>query len=246
MTLVYLWSERLHLGEELQKQKLEEKVENIIERVTKAENSKQIDIDIDRDVIDADCKPEPPRKKPVPDFNRLKTDQAMNEEKVVEFFKASFKLPTSVEIVEGQSVVEGDANGKKEKIFLPPTDRLSQLAIRRKLVLDRLLVVLPDILSTVELTSDQVLDDVKAIIETLNLESDTIILRPGQWAVVAVMLLKMASIRNGLIWERVHNRKSCDIFAKALDEIGIRLEDVDNLVATLTNPRPLQEEKGNT
>ena len=38
MTLVYLWSERLHLGEELQKQKLEEKVENIIERVTKREN----------------------------------------------------------------------------------------------------------------------------------------------------------------------------------------------------------------
>ena len=67
----------------------------------------------------------------MPDFNRLKTDQAMNEEKVVEFFKASFKLPTSVEIVEGQSVVEGDdADGKKEKIFLPPTDRLSQLAIR--------------------------------------------------------------------------------------------------------------------
>ena len=54
------------------------------------------------------------------------------------------------------------------------------------------------------------------------------------------MLLKMASIRNGLIWERIHARKSCDILAKALDEIGVRLEDVDNLVSMLTNPKPLQ------
>lgn len=109
-------------------------------------------------------------------------------------------------------------------------------------MLDRLLVVLPDILSTLELTVDQVLDDVKAIIETLNLESDTIIFRPGQWAVIGVMLLKMASIRNGLIWERIHDRKSCDILAKALDEIGIRIQDVDSLVAMLTDPKPLQDE----
>ena len=58
------------------------------------------------------------------------------------------------------------------------------------------------------------------------------------------MLLKMASIRNGLIWDRVHRPKSCDILAKALDEIGIRLEDVYNLVAMLTDPKVLQEEDG--
>ena len=56
---------------------------------------------------------------------------------------------------------------------------------RRKLVLDRLLVVLPDILTTVELSLDQTLEDIKSLIETLNLEKDTIIFRPGQWAVVA-------------------------------------------------------------
>ena len=33
----------------------------------------------------------------MPDFERLKSEQAMNEEKVVEFYKASFKLPTSYE-----------------------------------------------------------------------------------------------------------------------------------------------------
>ena len=57
--------------------------------------------------------------------------------------------------------------------------------LRRKLVLDRLLVVLPDILSTIELELDQVLEELKALIETLNLESDTTIFRPGQWAVIA-------------------------------------------------------------
>ena len=57
------------------------------------------------------------------------------------------------------------------------------------------------------------------------------------------MLLKMASIRNGLIWDRIHNHKSCDILAKALDEIGVRIDDVDNLVAMLTNPKTLEEEK---
>ena len=61
----------------------------------------------------------------------------------------------------------------------------SDLQSRRKLVLDRLLVVLPDILSTVELEVDQVLEELKSLIETLNLESDTILFRPGQWAVVA-------------------------------------------------------------
>ena len=54
------------------------------------------------------------------------------------------------------------------------------------------------------------------------------------------MLLKMVSIRNGLIWDRLHRPKSCDILAKALDEIGIRLQDVDNLIALLTDPKSLQ------
>jgi len=240
MTVVHLWAERLNLGAELEKQKLEEKVGSIIERVENEENSTEHEIDVSRAVIKTDSKSKSPRKKPLPDFSRLKADQAMNEEKVVEFLKASCKLPTSVEIVETEA--GNDAEIKKERIVLPPTDRLSQLSIRRKLVLDRLLVVLPDILSTLELTVDQVLDDVKAIIETLNLESDTIIFRPGQWAVIGVMLLKMASIRNGLIWERIHDRKSCDILAKALDEIGIRIQDVDSLVAMLTDPKPLQDE----
>ena len=48
------------------------------------------------------------------------------------------------------------------------------------------------------------------------------------------------SIRNGLIWDRLHRPKSCDILAKALDEIGIRLQDVDNLIALLTDPKSLQ------
>ena len=61
---------------------------------------------------------------------------------------------------------------------------------------------------------------------------------------LAVMLLKMASIRSGLIWDRVHRPKSCNILAKALDEIGIRLEDVDNLIAMLTNPETLKQEEG--
>ena len=54
------------------------------------------------------------------------------------------------------------------------------------------------------------------------------------------MLLKMVSIRNGLIWDRLHRPKSCYILAKALDEIGIRLQDVDNLIALLTDPKSLQ------
>lgn len=251
LTVLHLWSERLNLGDQLEKRKLEEKVENIVERVEIEEKSSEqvIDLETQFDVSQVGVKAKSPRKKPMPDYDRLKAEQTVNEEKVVEFFKASFKLPTTVEIVQSAdgSMLSTEKEGneaKKERITLPPTDRLSQVTIRRKLVLDRLLVVLPDILTTVELSLDQILEDIKSLIETLNLEKDTIIFRPGQWAVVAVMLLKMASIRNGLIWDRVHRPKSCDILAKALDEIGIRLEDVDNLVAMLTDPKVLQEEDG--
>ena len=87
-------------------------------------------IDVDRDVVQTDSKAKSPRKKPVPDFNRLKVEQAMNEEKVVEFFKASFKLPTSIEIVEKGGDGQAKSEGRKGKITLPPTDRLSQLTIR--------------------------------------------------------------------------------------------------------------------
>jgi len=243
LTVLHLWSQRLELGEQLERQKLEEKVEHIVNRVERDENSR---LD-EEETIEKNRQTKSPRKKPVPDFDRLKVEQAMNEEKVVEFFKASFKMPSSVEIVEnaggGGGVKESGTDVRKDRIALPPTDRLSQMTIRRKLVLDRLLVVLPDILSTVELEVDQVLEELKALVETLNLESDTILFRPGQWAVVAgknVMLLKMASIRNGLIWDRLHRPKSCDILAKALDEIGIRLQDVDNLIALLTDSKSVQ------
>ena len=83
----------------------------------------------------------------MPDFERLKSEQAMNEEKVVEFYKASFKLPTSYE-TENLSADGGGGGGggngggggggsgigksemRKDRITLPPTDRLSQVAIR--------------------------------------------------------------------------------------------------------------------
>ena len=90
--------------------------------------STEHEIDVSRAVIKTDSKSKSPRKKPLPDFSRLKADQAMNEEKVVEFLKASCKLPTSVEIVETEA--GNDAEIKKERIVLPPTDRLSQLSIR--------------------------------------------------------------------------------------------------------------------
>lgn len=91
--------------------------------------SSEQQVDINRDVINS-CSSITPNKKPVPDFNRLKAEQATNEEKVVEFLKASFKLPTTVEIVEHDGATDSQNESRREKITLPPTDRLSQMAIR--------------------------------------------------------------------------------------------------------------------
>ena len=94
-----------------------------------------IDLETQFDVSQVGVKAKSPRKKPMPDYDRLKAEQTVNEEKVVEFFKASFKLPTTVEIVESADgsmlCTEKEGNeAKKERITLPPTDRLSQVTIR--------------------------------------------------------------------------------------------------------------------
>jgi hypothetical protein len=123
-----VWADRLNLQSKESSHE-NDQIEKIIRRLDKEE-----DLDTCDDGKENEKQLTNP-KKPMPDFEKLKTNEFMNEQKVIEFFKGSCRLPTKIETSSDCGDVPKEE--KDKRIVLPLTDRLSQLMIRRNLVMDR-------------------------------------------------------------------------------------------------------------
>jgi len=91
----------------------------------------------------------------------------------------------------------GDKDDMEGMIVLPPVDSHSQMSLRRKIVLDKLSRVLPDVFSHIGVLS--VMDiraDIRSLVHTFALTSKNILLKPDEWILMAVVLLYMLGIRS--------------------------------------------------
>ncbi|XP_071443914.1 putative RNA polymerase II subunit B1 CTD phosphatase RPAP2 [Hetaerina americana] len=119
--------------------------------------------------------------KPLPNLEQLREDAKVMEIKVREFYKGS----TMVSFKDEQKDGDADSSG------IPLVDTYAQNALRRRIILDRLQHILPDLLRTLGMTSTDISEDVRGLFTTFSLKADNITFKPAEWNLIGLIVLKM-------------------------------------------------------
>ncbi|KAJ8667482.1 hypothetical protein QAD02_009145 [Eretmocerus hayati] len=141
---------------------------------------------------------EKPSLKPAPHFEVLKEEGQKLDLKVRAFFqgKTTFERPENT--VSEQNDADADT-------FLPLTDVHAPQTLRRKIFLDRLDQVLPDLLRTLAGNNEVYArascnytsvrcTAVKALVHTFSLSAKNIIFKSAEWTLVGLVIIKMLSL----------------------------------------------------
>ncbi|XP_014243909.1 putative RNA polymerase II subunit B1 CTD phosphatase RPAP2 [Cimex lectularius] len=135
--------------------------------------------------------------KPLPDYDQLKKEAEKIEIKVKNFFKGdkiSFAPVDENEEDEGKK--ETDDGKEVLPPILPLIDKHNVMKIRRQILLDRLNKTLPDIQSALSLNQFNLRKDTQEFINTLALTANNIVMKPTEWNLLCIILLRLFSLQN--------------------------------------------------
>ncbi|XP_077299476.1 putative RNA polymerase II subunit B1 CTD phosphatase RPAP2 [Arctopsyche grandis] len=79
---------------------------------------------------------------------------------------------------------------------IPPVDKNAQSTLRRKIFLTGLDEVLPDMLNALQLPAREISGDVWQLVATFDLTSHNVMFTNVQWNLIAIVIIKLLSIRN--------------------------------------------------
>ncbi|XP_075230390.1 putative RNA polymerase II subunit B1 CTD phosphatase RPAP2 [Lycorma delicatula] len=133
-------------------------------------------------------------QKPIPDFERLKEEAKEMEIKVKSFYRGDKQVQFADNVIDNDKI-------DKEPVTIPLVDQHAQKALRRRIILDNLNRVLPDLLRTLGLSkySGNITGDVKRLVETFTLSAHNITFRPAEWNFVAIIIIKLLSVRDEIL-----------------------------------------------
>jgi hypothetical protein len=137
--------------------------------------------------------------------SRRSKEDENNEPNVVSSSKGK-DHPCHEEPSSGVAVMERNLDNLKIAT-LPPIDHSSQLQIRRKIVLQK---ILPLIQNLTKLQLHQISGDVTALVKTLRLEAHNITLSPMEWLITAIVFLHCLSSKNKVIAQRLQQQVFVD------------------------------------
>ncbi|XP_066991582.2 putative RNA polymerase II subunit B1 CTD phosphatase RPAP2 isoform X2 [Anabrus simplex] len=143
-------------------------------------------IELEDNKFDADAR----QLKPLPDYRAITEESKKMEIKVKAFYqgKTDFETPK-----ENQPQVEEE---EPPSAVLPLVDLHAQNALRRRIVLDRLNRILPDLLRTFGLSSRDITTDLRALFCTFTLAAHNITFKPAEWSLLGLVIIKMLTIRD--------------------------------------------------
>ncbi|OWR51001.1 putative RNA polymerase 2 subunit B1 CTD phosphatase RPAP2 like protein [Danaus plexippus plexippus] len=129
--------------------------------------------------------------RPLPDYSILKEESKKIQFKVRAFFAGEIEIP------EPEEPTEVDASNEHDNsTVLPLVDKNSQNALRRKIVCQHLNKVLPDLLRSLGLLNLTISSDIRLLVNTFKLKADNIMFKPIQWTLIALVFIKLLSIRD--------------------------------------------------
>ncbi|KAK3604385.1 hypothetical protein CHS0354_011871 [Potamilus streckersoni] len=167
--------------------------------------------------------------KPLPDITKLKEETRAFELKVIEFYRgasSSSKKKTRGEVAEPEGI-----------IVLPTVDSHDQMLIRRKIVMDRLSKVIPELLPPLKITLQDVFTELKELVATFSLTSKNIFYKPAEWMLVCLILLKMLSKKMKALEDSFRSASSEKYFTILLKGIGESPVTLDHYVVDMLHQR---------
>ncbi|CAL1545495.1 unnamed protein product [Lymnaea stagnalis] len=161
--------------------------------------------------------------KATPDYEALKKEAEAFQLKVTEFLTG--KRPQDKGAPDKQVTEDDDA----DHIILPSVDAYNQQQIRMKIVLYQLDKSLPNLLTPLALSVQDVSTLIRELVFTFRLQKDNILFKPSEWMIVAIFILKMLSRKSRPIAMAFHDESATKFFSILLKGIGHTTEDLEKL-----------------
>uniref|UniRef100_A0A1B6CEW7 Uncharacterized protein n=1 Tax=Clastoptera arizonana TaxID=38151 RepID=A0A1B6CEW7_9HEMI len=167
---------------------------------------------------------------PIPDYAQLKEESKRIDLKVKQFFRGD-----NVVKFQDKSVIEGE-----NSTLLPLVDIYAQKSLRKKIVMDKLFLVYPELQHILELQPVNLTEDIKTLINTFKLSANNITFIPAEWNLISLIIFKLLSIKNQIMYQLL-NRKiknmnltllllSYKLEESYLDKVVMWLTDIDQIL----------------
>ncbi|KAK3918652.1 Putative RNA polymerase II subunit B1 CTD phosphatase RPAP2-like protein [Frankliniella fusca] len=146
--------------------------------------------------------------KPLPNYEVLKREAESMELKVNAFFKG--KLEINERKVSFAEDVKTDSQEPEFSIEpqIPLVHLHSQRALRKRIVLDGLNRVLPDILRTFGMRPSELTSSVRGLVGTFALTATNITFKPQEWSLLGLIVVKLLALRETELSQRLQQEQS--------------------------------------
>ncbi|KAF2902607.1 hypothetical protein ILUMI_03585 [Ignelater luminosus] len=150
------------------------------------------------------------KMKPVPDYTKVK-----EESKVMDLKIRSFYTGVPYEIESDKSKREKEQKQTSEEnveegppAVLPLVETSAQTAIRRKIYLNSLDKVMVNLTQHLGVAPQYVMKDVQSLVKTFKLQANNIVFKPAVWSLIALILIKMLSVRDSSLSKQLEVKQS--------------------------------------
>ncbi|MBN3313275.1 RPAP2 phosphatase, partial [Atractosteus spatula] len=173
---------------------------------------------------------------PVPDFETLRRETEMLTLKVREFYRGEFVLPE--EIVPNPRIEnEIHEHAGSEAPVLPLIDSSAQHLIQKKIVVEKLIRSLKDIVGPLRLTMNDIITDLNNLVRTFRFTNANIILRSPEWTLISLVLLSVLTQVSPVLRECMVSPSSVQYLSALTQELHLEEADLRSLVHVLRSPR---------
>ncbi|XP_076248318.1 putative RNA polymerase II subunit B1 CTD phosphatase rpap2 isoform X3 [Calliopsis andreniformis] len=180
--------------------------------------------------------------KPLPHLSVLQEEGKKMELKVRAFFKGDMAIETPAKTTE-------DTNEDNEHVtVLPLTEAQAPKALRRRIFLDKLNRILPDLLRALassklpqHLYSSERNALIKALISTFSLSATNIIFKTAEWTLVGLIIIKMLSMIDPQLKVILSTRQASMYISMILMSYKLDSNYLDRLLMELTNDTKIHD-----
>ncbi|KAJ3662858.1 hypothetical protein Zmor_007198 [Zophobas morio] len=179
---------------------------------------------------------------PIPDYQQLKKDNRELDLKIKSFYSGELHVqedknfPTKKREEEEEETKNDDG----PPAILPLVDVNAQNALRRKIFLTSLNKTVQLLFQSLKLNPNLVLSDLQALVKTFKLKPDNIVFKPPLWNYIAIILLKILSIKDESLKKCLDTENSKEHFNvwlsslphkdRLVNDVLKLLEDIDTFV----------------
>ncbi|XP_078416909.1 putative RNA polymerase II subunit B1 CTD phosphatase rpap2 isoform X1 [Cetorhinus maximus] len=169
--------------------------------------------------------------RPLPNFEQIKQESELLNLKVSEFYKGQYVLPEDVEsnCDENSQSINYVQGNEEENPVLPLVDFAAQHQIRKRIVLDRLQKILPELLGPLRLGMSDVFSELSSLVKTFRLTNTNIVHKTPEWTLIAIVLLSVLGVKISLLQESLQRLSSELFISTIMEEFHIQSGDLENL-----------------